>query len=78
MQPALYILLSIVGTLVACGIIAAVYVKTHVIGTFRFDNNGETPMCTFELSKLPENFEKQQFVIARVEWADLSLPGAHK
>lgn len=72
------ILLSIVGTLIFCAVVLFVYVKRHTVGTFRFDNNATSPMCTFELEKLPEDFEKSKYVLAKVAWADLSLPGTHE
>lgn len=78
METALYILLSIIGTLIFCVVVAYVYIRRHTVGTFRFDNSTSSPMCTFELEKIPEDFEKDQFVLAKVAKADLSLPGTHE
>ncbi len=78
METALYILASVVGTLIFCAVVAHIYIRRHTVGTFRFDSNESSPMCTFELEKIPEDFEKDQYVLAKVSKTDLSLPGTHK
>lgn len=78
MHPLLYILLSVIATLALCWLGLRFYIRRNTIGTFRFDVSGTTPMCTFELEKIPEAFEDQKFVLAKVVKSDLAIPGSHK
>lgn len=78
MKTLLVIVMSIIGTLLICGLAIRFYIRRNTVGTFRFDNNEQLPMCTFELEKIPESFEQSRYVLAKVAKADLSLPGSHK
>lgn len=71
------IVMSVIITLAFCYIVARIYIRRHIVGTFRF-NNGVEPMCTFELERIPEFFEKKHYVIAKVVKEDIDLPGTHK
>lgn len=51
-------------------------IQRHVytLGTFKFDNSGDTYRCRMEFEDLDE-VEHAKFAIVRIEEADLSLPG---
>ena len=78
MQQALFILFSVIFTLLFCAAMLALYVKRNTVATFRFDSTKSSPLCTFELERLPESFERKRYVVVRVARADLSLPGTPK
>ena len=78
MELALYIFLTVIVTLLVCALALRIYIRRNTVGTFRFDNNETSPICTFELEKIPEAFEKKKYVLARVKYSELSLPGSHK
>ena len=59
-------------------IIIAITIKLnialHTLGTFKFDNSGDTYRCLMEFDNLDE-VEKLKYAIVKIEEADLSLPG---
>lgn len=66
--------ICIVGFLVAIGIGVWMQFHVHTLGTFKFDNSGDTYRCRMEFEDLDE-VEHCKFAIVRIEEADLSLPG---
>lgn len=73
---ALYILLAILATIAIYTAVLAAVVRKNTVGRFNLDLSGD-PLCTFELTKLPEDFEQKKLVFVRVVRRDLSLPGQH-
>lgn len=53
------------------------FIRTHTLGTFKFDNSGSTYRCLFEFDDL-DDVEKHKFAIVKIKEADLSLPGESK
>lgn len=72
------IIASVAGTLLFCFLVVHSYIRRNLVGTFVIDSNEESPLCTFRLEKRPEDFEKNAYVVVKIDKADLSLPGTHK
>lgn len=53
------------------------FIKQHMLGTFKFDNSGETYRCLMEFDDL-DDVEKHKFAIVRIKEANLNLPGERK
>lgn len=72
-------ILYIIGVIVVTALIFAIrfVALSHILGTFKFDNSGETYRCLMEFENL-DDIEKRKFAIVRIKEADLSLPGEHK
>ena len=68
------LVLAIIVSVVA---FAKAFIGLHILGTFKYDNSGETYRCLFEFENL-DDVEKRSFAIVRVKEADLSLPGERK
>lgn len=51
-----------------------VFIRNHMLGTFKFDNSGDTYRCRFEFDNL-DDVEKLKFAIVRIEEDNLNLPG---
>ena len=66
-----YILIVI---LAVCIVAAVAFVKSHILGTLKYDNSGETYRCLFEFDNLDE-IEQKKFAIVKIEPANLNLPG---
>lgn len=72
MPKAIFILIAI---LVACCVVGAYfYIRKHMLGTFKFDNSGETYRCRMEFDSLDE-IEKLKFAIVMIKEENLGLPG---
>jgi hypothetical protein len=54
-----------------------IYITAHMLGTFKFDNSGDTYRCRMEFDDLDE-IENIKFAIVKIEEADLSLPGERR
>lgn len=72
---AMYILAAIL----AIAIIAAItiFIRSHILGTFKYDNSGATYRCMLEFDDL-DDVEKHRFAIVRIKEANLNLPGERK
>ena len=60
--------------IVAMVLATRAFINTHILGTFKYDNSGETYRGRFEFADL-DDVEKHRFAIVKVEEADLNLPG---
>ena len=78
MQTALYILLAVVVTILVYTVALRIYINLNTIGRFKLDDNIDEPLCTFELAKAPEEFERKKLVFVRVIHTDLGLPGQNQ
>lgn len=74
-KVALYIFLIVLFVLAV--IAARFYITLHILGTFKFDNSGETYRCRMEFDDL-DDVERHKFAIVKIKEADLSLPGERK
>lgn len=50
------------------------FIKRHTLGTFKYDNSGETYRCRMEFDSLDE-VEKLHFAIVKIKEEDLGVPG---
>lgn len=53
------------------------FILKHMLGTFKYDNSGESYRCRFEFDSI-DDLEKLRFAIVKVKEEDLSLPGERK
>ena len=53
------------------------YIRRHMLGTFKYDNSGETYRCRFELDNI-DDLENVRFAIVKVKEENLGLPGERK
>ena len=53
------------------------FIRSHILGTFKYDNSGATYRCMLEFDDL-DDVEKHSFAIVKIREADLNLPGEKK
>lgn len=53
------------------------FIRRHMLGTFKYDNSGETYRCRLEFESIDE-VEKLRFAIVKVKEENLGLPGESK
>lgn len=53
------------------------YIRRHMLGTFKYDNSGETYRCRFEFENI-DDLENMRFAIVKVKEENLGLPGERK
>ena len=65
--------------IIAVGIAALGYsfIRRHILGTFKFDNSGETYRCLLEFEDL-DGIEKHKFAIVRIQEARLNPAGVNR
>ena len=69
----------ILAAVLAIAIVAAIviFIRSHILGTFKYDNSGATYRCMLEFDDL-DDVEKHRFAIVRIKEANLNLPGERK
>ena len=71
----MYILAAVLAIAIIAAI--AIFIRSHILGTFKYDNSGATYRCMLEFDDL-DDIEKHRFAIVRIKEANLNLPGEKK